>query len=220
MAAGRPARESWRSRHAARSLALCLLLHVLLAPLREVAAVKRTMPMIGMDEEDEEHEEREEEDERAEHAAQAPAPSQQQQPKTSLRNKVSAFLSGHAQQQPRNVSAAPITPVQRELARQVAYDADSDLNGGDDRSSNLARTPNIVGSGVRGGVMSYHGGKIISSALSVYLVMCARNAPLPSRHAALMAHAPIHMHACTDCWEALHRGRRRALPSAACMLVT
>ena len=157
MAAGRPTQAPRRSRHAARSLALCLLLHVLLAPLREVAAVKRTMPMIGMDEEDEEHEEHEEREEEETKRGEQAMPQQQQQPKTSLRNKVTAFLSGH--EPPRNATAAqaPISPVQRELARQIAYDADSDLNGADDAGSKDARTPNVVGSGVRGGVMSYHG---------------------------------------------------------------
>ena len=69
----------------------------------------------------------------------------------------------------------PINPIEREHQRAAqdasASDVMSDINGGDDKGSNEAIIPNGVGTARTGGIMSYHGGKIVSSALSVYLIM-------------------------------------------------
>ncbi len=76
----------------------------------------------------------------------------------------------------------PLTPVEREWARQQADpgagDA-GDLNGGDDKTEKTAtRIPNGIGGvGGRSGVMSYHGGKIVANSLQVYLIMCAPTSP-------------------------------------------
>lgn len=73
----------------------------------------------------------------------------------------------------------PITPVQREHQRQAQFagasDFMDDLHGGDDKGSknvsNKAIIPNGMGSSMGGGFMSYHGGKVVSHPLSVYLIM-------------------------------------------------
>lgn len=73
-----------------------------------------------------------------------------------------------------------MNPVDREHQRQALFakDADvmTDLNGGDDKVpknvSKEAMIPNGIGSTLgASGVMSYHGGKIVSTPLSVYLIM-------------------------------------------------
>ena len=68
-----------------------------------------------------------------------------------------------------------INPVQREHLRQAqfagALDVMSDINGGDDKTSNKAMIPNGIGTTSSSGIMSYHGGKIVSQPLSVYLIM-------------------------------------------------
>lgn len=139
----------------ARILALTLLLHISLAPIQHVDAVKRTMPMIGMDEDGEESEDT------------TPATTQ---PRNALRSMINSFLTPSTPSQFQAMS-----PVDREYARQAQYPAGdmSDLNGGDDEGSKGARTPNVLGSGGSTGVMSYHGGKIVSTPLQVYLIMCA-----------------------------------------------
>ena len=69
----------------------------------------------------------------------------------------------------------PISPVQREHLRQAqfasALDVMDDINGGDDKTSNKAMIPNGKGTTSSSGIMSYHGGKIVSQPLSVYLIM-------------------------------------------------
>ena len=73
----------------------------------------------------------------------------------------------------------PITPVQREHQRQAQFagasDFMDDLHAGDDKGfknvSNQAIIPNGMGSRMGGGFMSYHGGKIVSTPLTVYLIM-------------------------------------------------
>ena len=73
----------------------------------------------------------------------------------------------------------PITPFQREHQRQAQFTGASefmdDLDGEDDKGpknvSNKAMVPNGRGSSVGSGFMSYHGGKIVSHPLSVYLIM-------------------------------------------------
>lgn len=134
-------------------LALSLLLHISLAPLQHVVAVKRTMPMIGMDEDGEESED------------DTPATTE---PRNALRTLVNSFLTPSAPSQFKAMS-----PVDREYARQAEFpNADhSDLNGGDDAGSKNARTPNMLGSGSTAAVMSYHGGKIVTTSLQVYLIM-------------------------------------------------
>lgn len=137
-----------------RIFALILLLHISLAPLQHVAAVKRTMPMIGMDEDGEESEDT------------TPATTQ---PRNALRTLVNSFLTPSAPNQFKAMS-----PVDREYARQAQFPGadQSDLNGGDDAGSKNARTPNVLGSGGTAAVMSYHGGKIVTTSLQVYLIMC------------------------------------------------
>ena len=141
-----------------RILAISLLLHISLAPFQHVAAVKRTMPMIGMDEDGEESDDN------------TPATTQ---PRNALRSMVNSFLTPSTPNQFKAMS-----PVDREYARQAAYPGadSSDLNGGDDKGSKEARTPNVVGSGGGSATMSYHGGKIVTSSLQVYLIMCAPSA--------------------------------------------
>ncbi len=136
-------------------LAISLLLHISLAPLQHVGAVKRTMPMIGMDEDGEESDD------------DTPATTQ---PRNALRSMVNSFLTPSA---PNQFTA--MSPVEREYERQAKYPTadSSDLNGGDDKGSKGARTPNVLGSGGSAAVMSYHGGKIVTSSLQVYLIMCA-----------------------------------------------
>jgi len=73
----------------------------------------------------------------------------------------------------------PINPTQREHQRLAQYagaaDIMSDLNGGQDKVaknvSNKAIIPNGIGSSRGSGFMSYHGGKIVSNPLTVYLIM-------------------------------------------------
>ena len=175
MAAGRPLQRARRRGHAARCLALCLLLHICLsALLQQVAAVKRTMPMIGMDEEDEEGESPgdDDDDDDADFApSPAQLPQQGQKQAGSLRSVVGAFLSGKVQ--PKNgTRQEPLTPMQREIARQMAFDGSSDVSGLDESAvSKEIMTPNARDSVGRGGVMSYHGGKVITQSLQVYLIM-------------------------------------------------
>ena len=137
-----------------RIFAISLLLHISLAPLQHVAAVKRTMPMIGMDEDGEESDD------------DTPATTQ---PRNALRTMVNSFLTPSAPNQFKALS-----PIDREYARQAQFPGadQSDLNGGDDAGSKGARTPNVLGSGGQAAVMSYHGGKIVTTSLQVYLIMC------------------------------------------------
>jgi hypothetical protein len=160
-----------------RALLLCVLLH---AALQQAAAVKRTMPMIGMDEDG---------DELVNDATPATTP-----PRNALRSMISAFLSGDSHAAAAPAPAASLTPVDREFARQAVFqDADrlmDDLNGGDalNQTEKLARTPNIIGSGGGTGLMSYHGGRIVSTPLQVYFIMCAS---YPGTHAHLADTAPL-----------------------------
>ena len=170
----------------------CCCHFCLSALLQQVAAVKRTMPMIGMDEEDEEHESPGDDDD-DDHLAPSPAQALQQRQKqtVSLRSPVGAFLSGQAQ--PKNGSRqGSLNPVQREIARQMAYDGSSDVSGLDDSAvaKDAMYAERARGSVGRGGVMSYHGGKVITGSLQVYLIMCAGR---PSPLAILHGHS---VHAC------------------------
>lgn len=137
-----------------RMLAISLLLHISLAPLQHVAAVKRTMPMIGMDEDGEESDD------------DTPATTQ---PRNALRSMINSFLTPSTPTQFKAMS-----PVEREYARQAQYPGadSSDVNGGDDAGSKGARTPNVLGTGGGAATMSYHGGKIVTNPLQVYLIMC------------------------------------------------
>lgn len=145
------------------SILLCMLLHISLACIDQVAAVKRTMPMIGMDEEEEGEEQKE-----AEVTYSFPRSS------GSWRSAINSFLGGAV-----TVSAPfqAMSPVEREYQRQLAFPSGEvmgDLNGGDDNEEGKnknARIPNVLGSGRGTGVMSYHGGKIVSTPLKVFFIM-------------------------------------------------
>lgn len=92
------------------SILLCILLHVSLSCIGQVAAVKRTMPMIGMEEE--------EEGERPDDEATSPAAAETPQSSRSFRSMINSFLSGAVTT---SVPFQATSPVEREYARQVKY---------------------------------------------------------------------------------------------------